>query len=138
MKHFKAKKGLFWIYMVCALGLPFLIFLDKSLLQSDYWWISFALAFMPFLLFLWIYTSTKYAIDSCYLYYQSAFVKGKLEIEKITEIHQNKTLWAGVKPAMATKGLIIKFGYDEIYIAPENNNELIGYLLKVNPHIIIK
>jgi len=47
-------------------------------------------------------------------------------------------MWSGTKPALARNGLIIKFNkYDEIYIAPERNNELISDLLKVNPEIKI-
>jgi hypothetical protein len=45
-------------------------------------------------------------------------------------------MWSGVRPALASKGLIIKYNkYDDIYIAPENNNEMIKDLLKVNPAI---
>lgn len=98
----------------------------------------FVPGFIPFLLFFWIYISTKYSIDVHYLFYQSAFFKGKEAIDQITEIHQNIILWVEIKSAMATKGLIIKFGYDEIYIAPENNAEVIGYIKDANPNIIIK
>lgn len=47
-------------------------------------------------------------------------------------------MWAGTKPALATKGLIIKFNkYDEIYIAPEDSDIMINAFLKINPEIII-
>ena len=47
-------------------------------------------------------------------------------------------MWSGIKTALSTKGIIIKYNmYDEIYLAPENNNELISDLLKINQDIII-
>lgn len=47
-------------------------------------------------------------------------------------------MWSGIKPALATNGLLIKFNsYGEVYIAPENNDELIADLLKGNPGIKI-
>jgi len=45
-------------------------------------------------------------------------------------------MWSGTKPALAKNGLIIKYSkYDEIYLAPENNNEMVTDLLKINPNI---
>ena len=47
-------------------------------------------------------------------------------------------MWSGIKPALARNGLNIKFNqFDEIYIAPENNDEIITDLLKINPKINI-
>ncbi|WP_223269287.1 MULTISPECIES: PH domain-containing protein [unclassified Polaribacter] len=72
------------------------------------------------------------------LIYRSGFLRGKVEIPTIKEILKGKTMWSGIKPALAKNGLIIKFNkYDEIYIAPESNNELISDLLKLNSEIKI-
>lgn len=132
----QAKKGSFYIYIICSLILPIYICFFVIDQIADFWFIL--PAFLPFLLFIWIYFSTIYHLDNRFFYYQSAFLKGKIEIDKITEVQTNKTLWSGVKPALATKGIIIKFGYDEIYVAPIHNQELIQALLKVNPNIIVK
>lgn len=65
-------------------------------------------------------------------------MKGEIEISKIREIIKGKTIWTGVRPALATKGLIIKYNkYNEVYIAPENNDKVIEDLLKINEQIII-
>ena len=135
-KVIQAKKGKFWIYILVSLLLP--IFIGYSTVNSidDVWHILPAL--IPFLLFVWIYFSTSYALDEKYLYYQSAFIIGKIEINKISEIQINKTLWSGNKPALASNGMIIKYGYDEIYVAPINNQELVEALVKVNSNIIVK
>lgn len=135
-QKFQAKKGKFWIYIVISLLFALYIGFSAINFLDEIW---YALpAFIPFLLFVWIYFSTIYQIDNQYLYYQSAFLKGKIEINKITELQLNKTLWSGVKPALASKGIIIKFGYDEVYIAPIDNQQVAQALIKVNPNIIIK
>jgi len=136
MQIFKAKKGNFWIYIVGSL-LFLLIMFFINYNELDNYWFLLPIT-LPLLFFVWIYFSTKYAVNDHYLYYQSAFLKGKIDIKTIKSIEANATLWSGTKPAMAKNGLIIKFGYDEIYIAPENNDKLIQHLLEINPNIIIK
>ncbi len=136
MTIFKANKGDFWIYILLSLLLPLsVIFISENVRLIS---IQFLVLFLPFFIFLWAYLSTKYMIDQNYLFYQSTYLKGKIEIHKIKEIQVNKTLWIGLKPALASKGLIIKYGFDEIYIAPKNNKELIDALLQINPIINIK
>ena len=44
----------------------------------------------------------------------------------------------GFKPALATKGLIIKYNkYDDIYISPNSNDTFIEAVLKINSNIKI-
>jgi len=137
MKTFKANKGIFWIYILIAFLFPSMICLFFK--QDDEVPILILLSlFIPFFLFVWIYFSTNYKTDQTYLYYQSGFLKGKIEIQKIKEIQVNKTLWVGVKPAMATKGLIIIFGFDQVYIAPKSKENLLQTLLQINPNITLK
>jgi len=138
MQIFKANKGNFLIVIVLSLIIPLFILLDRSF-TSD--WFSngiVLLAFIPFALLIWIYFSTKYAIIDEEFHYQSAFVKGKIPVAKIKKIQKNKTLWAGVKPAMAKNGLIIQYGFDEVYVAPKDSEALIKELLAVNPDIVIE
>lgn len=90
------------------------------------------------ILLFWIYFDTSYKIENNELIYRSGFIRGKIEIPIIKEILKGKTWWSGLKPALARNGLIIKFNkYDEIYIAPENNDELISDLIKLNSQIKI-
>jgi hypothetical protein len=87
---------------------------------------------------LWIYIDTIYKIENNELIYRSGFLKGKIEIQNIKEILKGKTMWSGIKPALAGKGLIIKYNkYEEIYVAPVNNDEMIADLLKINSEIKI-
>src|SRR5690554_6206120 len=135
-QKFTAKKGKFWIYIFISLLFPIYI---HSVAEIDVDQIYYLIpASLPAIIFIWAYFSTVYYLDSQYFYYKSAFLNGKIEVDKIKVIEQNKTLWSGVKPALAAKGLIIKYGYDEIYVAPLSNEQLTQALLKINSNIIVK
>lgn len=89
-------------------------------------------------LLLWGYFDTKYEITASEIIYKSGPVHGRIKIDQINEIVRNKTLWVGLKPATAIKGLIIKYGkYNEIYISPEDNDLFIDKLMEQNDTIKI-
>jgi len=70
------------------------------------------------------------------LHYRSGPLRGELRVEDIRAITIGKTMWAGVKPALATNGLIIKYSRSsELYIAPESNSAMVQDLLAINPKI---
>lgn len=138
MKTYKAKrKGLINYLLIGAVVLPIAIFfLDKDTFIKNPFILLPLLS--PLALIVWIYFDTLYKIEKNQLIYRSAFLRGRIDISKIKEIVVGKTMWSGIKPAMATNGLIIKFNsYDEVYIAPKNNDELIADLLELNPGIKI-
>jgi hypothetical protein len=108
----------------------------KWIEQADSWMV------IPFLiiaaLLLWIYCGTHYQLTDTELIYRSGPLKGKIPLKQIREIVIGKTLYVGIKPATAGKGLIIKFGkYDEIYISPSSNDVFLSEILKRNPAIVI-
>lgn len=87
---------------------------------------------------LWLWMDTSYRIGQTHFYYRSGPFKGKIEINKIREVVRDKTAYIGLKPALAQKGLIIKYEkYNDIYISPLTNDTFISYLLTVNPDIKI-
>jgi len=87
---------------------------------------------------LWSYYGTYYELTQTFLKYNCGPIKGKIQIKEIREVIKEKTLWVGLKPATARKGLIIKYGkFDEIYISPETNDEFINSLLKLNDAVKI-
>lgn len=138
MKTYKAKrKGLINYLLIGAVVLPIaLFFLDKDTFIKNPF--IFLPLLSPLALIVWIYFDTLYKIEKNQLIYRSGFLRGRIDISKIKEIVVGKTMWSGIKPAMATNGLIIKFNsYDEVYIAPKNNDELIADLLELNPRIKI-
>ena len=138
MKIYKAnRKGLINYLLIGSLILPIVVFfLDKNTFTEKPFILLPLLS--PLILIFWIYFDTFYKIENNELIYRSGFLRGKIEILNIKEILKGKTMWSGIKPALAKNGLIIKFNkYDEIYIAPENNDELISDLIKLNSEIKI-
>lgn len=137
MQYFKAKKKNFWIYIVLSLLFPIWLYFTADLTTTESFWLLLP-AFFPVVLFIWIGTTTKYSILEGNFHYQSAFLKGKIAIASIKKIKNNTTMWSGVKPAMASKGMIITYGYNEVYVAPESNELLIEALTTINPLIILE
>ena len=139
MKTYKPnRKGFINYLLIGFIILPIAIFfLDKNtFIDQPYILIPLI---VPLILILWIYFGTFYKIENNRLTYRSGFFKGEVEISTIKEIVKGKTMWSGSKPAMAKNGLTITFNKypRRIYIAPENNEELIADLLKLNPQIKI-
>jgi hypothetical protein len=100
-------------------------------------WITIPLGVI-ILFLLWIYLGTNYELTETLLIYKSGPLRGKIRIDQIREIAKGKTLYVGIKPATAGKGLIIKYQkYDEIYISPLSNELFIAEILKRNPDIVI-
>jgi ABC-type antimicrobial peptide transport system permease subunit len=110
--------------------------LATGLDKSSYVTISLLLLVCAFLL--WSYYGTYYELTQKQIKYNCGPIKGKIEIKEIREVIKGKTLWVGLKPATARKGLIIKYGkFDEIYISPQTNDEFINRLLELNDAIKI-
>jgi hypothetical protein len=136
MKIYKSKKDLLITTIIIILGLIvlLLLYLDKDKIPENP--IILIPLLIPLILVLWIFFDTYYIIDNQRLMYHSAFLRGEIEIKEIREIVKGKTIWFGIKPALARKGLIIKYNkFDEIYIAPETNDELISALIEINHEI---
>jgi hypothetical protein len=138
MKKYKARKGKFIYFLLFGLLLiPLISFWVDHETIIERPWIMLPLI-SPVLLILWIIIDTSYAIEDKCLKYRSAFNKGNISIESITEIRKNKTMWVGLKPAIAKNGIIIKYGkFDEIYITPKDYEIMISDLKNINPSIRI-
>ena len=137
-KKYKAKKG--WLIIATILFLlvlPVILYLfeDENL---DF--LTFSIIYsLPMGLLFWMYFDTSYNITNEKLYYRCAFIKGEIEVASIKELEVGATMYVGLKPALAFKGIIVKYGkFDDIYIAPENNEELVSDLLAINLLIVVK
>ncbi|MBD0835147.1 PH domain-containing protein [Aestuariibaculum suncheonense] len=137
-KTYKAsRRGLIHYVLLGFIILPVLLFIleDKSINEKLLFYFPILI---PMLLLLWLYFDTSYKIENNQLIYRSGYLRGKIEISNITEIQKDKTMWLGIKPALSANGIIIKYNtYDDIYIAPYDNDEMISDLLKVNANIKI-
>ncbi|WP_143959659.1 PH domain-containing protein [Litoribacter populi] len=135
MKKYQAKcSPLFYLLVVGMFLIPMVILgLDVEMFTQRP--VILLPILPPIFMMLWIYFDTWYGLEGKKLFYKSAFLKGNIPVEQIREIVVGKTSYVGTKAAMGTKGLIVKFNrFDEVYIAPKDNEELVEDLLKINSH----
>lgn len=137
---FRSRKNIF-SYLIFAFTAAIIIF---ACIQ-EYIEEGFSLSAAPLyiisliiLVFLGGMATTHYIVTPSHIIYKCGFINGKIEINNIHEIVKGKTMHVGFKPALATKGLIIKYNkFDDIYISPETNDAFIEAVLKINPDIKI-
>ena len=141
MKFESRKDILFQILTFGVSGLMIAIILlryfsgDTS--KHDFIW-AFILSMLVIVFLFWLYFGTEYELTQTELFYKSGPFRGKIEIANIKEIIKGKSMWVGLKPATARKGLIIKYNkYDEIYISPKTNETFIDKILELNKDIKI-
>jgi hypothetical protein len=98
----------------------------------------FCIMLFTLIYLIWMWYDTSYLIDGNTLSYRSAFLKGVIEIDTITEVIKNRKLFSGKKPSLSNKGIIVRYNkYDDIYLSPKNIDEFIGALKTVNPNFKI-
>ena len=138
---FKSRKdilfqSIFIVIISFFIGVLLVRVFKDGIANYTFIWADIFLVLLPVFL-IWLDIETKYELTQTELIYKSGPVNGKINIDKIKEIIKDKTLWVGLKPATARKGLIIKYGYDEIYISPKTNDTFINEILKLNNRIKI-
>lgn len=136
---FQSRKDI--LFFILVFGTISLLVWSAVEIFMNFDWLSlivFVIVLLIIVLLLWIYFGTSYEINQENFSYKSGPLKGKIAINRITEITKGKTMWSGIKPATAQKGLIIKYDkYNEIYISPKTNESFINELLKLNDEIRI-
>lgn len=88
----------------------------------------------------WLILETHYKIDAKNLIWKSGPFNGTIPIATIKKIEFHKGIVVPViwKPALSHVGLIITYNnYDDIYISPENREEFVKRLTKINPNITL-
>lgn len=139
MKFESEKGGLFKLAYLAMVILMLSIFITKITNDRNGFTAYDLIILAPALLLAWVWFGTSYTIDAEYIRYKSGFIFGKISIQEIRKIEMNKTLWVGLKPALAKNGLIIQYGkYDEIYFSPVDKEKFVGLLQEINPSIIVK
>ena len=99
--------------------------------------------FLPLMIgiFMLAISKTKYYIEDSILVCQILFYKYKVTIETIRKIEYNHTIFVSTTTKLGwdNKGLIVHFNkFDDYFISPENKEQFIAELQKINPNIEIK
>jgi len=134
--RFASAKGLFVAFVIWG-AVVSLIFAGMLTVQQggpEQWMIIILI--MVAIIIIWPWFATYYEIEGDELKYRSGPIRGKIDISSIRMIATGKTLYAGLKPALASKGCIIQYNkYDEIYFSPKDQDGFIAELLKINTAI---
>lgn len=142
--EFRSRKD-FGAYIILTIMISsFLALLFIGFQQDSFFEIAFVIPFLLALvsvvLFLHLFSTTYYTIENKALkYHCSIFYKGEIGIDKIIQIKKSWSPLAGIRPALAFKGLIITFNkYDEIYVSPKRESEFIEEILKINENVKVE
>ncbi|MGV6944661.1 PH domain-containing protein [Sphingobacterium kyonggiense] len=137
MRQFKPKRDLSQFKLAFLILIPIITLIA---ILSDSWQeavlVNTIISALLISMLLIIMYTTSYKIDGEILRYRSFFLFGKVSISDIRQLEVGKTMYVGIKPATAKHGIIVRYNrYDEIYISPENNQEVVQALLEINPNI---
>ena len=90
------------------------------------------------LILMWIWLGTYYKIEGDYFFYRSGPISGKVPIAKIRKIEIDTTKWMGLKPALATKGMVLHHdGFNEIYISPKDEDAFLDKMCSINEQLLV-
>lgn len=138
VQKYPAKKGNYLLFIILSLFLPviyiwLLSFQFKELIPYS------MISFVPFLFLLWIYCTTTYHIINDQIFYRSAFVRGSFYIKDIEKIEWVNRPKEGIRPALASKGMVIYFGEGKrVFLAPLNPKGFIKRILHTSPQIKVE
>lgn len=135
---FKAKKtGLLNTQFIVAVLFPFVAaWLAYDVVQRSPW--VLVITFLPLAVIIWVKAGTGYEIRDNILLYRSAFLRGKIDINTITKVDVQTTLWVGKKAATGPGGIVITYDNNKtIYITPESNDAMVKQLRKINRNIVV-
>lgn len=142
MKVYKSRRD--WVYGSIFLGITllFAVIVVLSYFDVGFWdWILMAFIFAVISLILLInFFFIKTTIKDEELIVSVIYNVFRINIFNITKIRIGETMWSGFhKCGTATGGLIVfSKNKNDLYITPENQDEFLEELLKVNRHIVIE
>ncbi len=99
----------------------------------------FIIALTLTLFFLWIWFGTIYHIHDNMFCWRSGPFRKKIPINKIVSLNRKVRSWACVRPALTFEYLQIRYNkYDDVFIAPEDEEKFIDDIININPAISVR
>lgn len=122
------------VIIVCLSTIIFAWWSNTQIFGFNLWLTILLLSIIGIII--WTIKDTYYILTEKELKFKSGFLKGSIKTESIKELEVNKTMWVGIKPATAQRGIIVKYNkFDQVYISPKDNEEFVKELLKIKPEI---
>lgn len=124
------------VILICLSTIFFTWWSNTQIFGFNLWLTILLLSIIGIII--WTIKDTFYILTEKELKFKSGFLSGSMKTESIKELEVNKTMWVGIKPATAKRGVIVKYNqFDQIYISPRDNEEFVKELLKIKPEIKI-
>lgn len=124
------------VILICLSTIFFTWWSNTQIFGFNLWLTILLLSIIGIII--WTIKDTFYILTEKELKFKSGFLSGSIKTESIKELEVNKTMWVGIKPATAKRGVIVKYNqFDQIYISPRDNEEFVKELLKIKPEIKI-
>lgn len=124
------------VILICLSTIFFTWWSNTQIFGFNLWLTILLLSIIGIII--WTIKDTFYILTEKELKFKSGFLNGSIKTESIKELEVNKTMWVGIKPATAKRGVIVKYNqFDQIYISPRDNEEFVKELLKIKPEIKI-
>lgn len=124
------------VILICLSTIFFTWWSNTQIFGFNLWLTILLLSIIGIII--WTIKDTYYILTEKELKFKSGFLSGSIKTESIKELEVNKTMWVGIKPATAKRGVIVKYNqFDQIYISPRDNEEFVKELLKIKPEIKI-
>lgn len=124
------------VILICLSTIFFTWWSNTQIFGFNLWLTILLLSIIGIII--WTIKDTFYILTEKELKFKSGFLSGSIKTESIKELEVNKTMWVGIKPATAKRGIIVKYNqFDQIYISPRDNEEFVKELLKIKPEIKI-
>lgn len=122
------------VILICLLTIIFAWWSNTQIFGFNLWLTILLLSIIGIII--WTIKDTFYILTEKELKFKSGFLSGSIKTESIKELEVNKTMWVGIKPATAKRGVIVKYNqFDQIYISPKDNEEFVKELLKIKSEI---
>ena len=132
-KKYAARKefGFGLVFLLCPL-----VAWAIPLLHPGIFLFLFALTITAF--FLWVWFGTYYLLDGEYFIWRSGPFRKRIPIREIAGVTKNVRSLSGMRPALTFEYLKIRYNtYDDVFIAPENEDGFIGELTGLRPEIAV-
>ena len=142
MKVYKSRRD--WVYVSIFLGITllFAVILVLSYFDVGFWdWMLMVFILVGIDLIVLInFFFIKTKIKDEELIVSVIYNVFRINIFKITKIRIGETMWSGFHKCGTATGALIIFSKNknDLYITPQNQDEFLKELLKVNSHIIIE
>ena len=122
------------VILICLSTIFFTWWSNTQIFGFNLWLTILLLSIIGIII--WTIKDTFYILTEKELKFKSGFLSGSIKTESIKELEVNKTMWVGIKPATAQRGIIVKYNkFDQVYISPKDNEEFVKELLKIKSEI---